>query len=142
MTRISTPAVLKWSAAVIAAEWLRMPGVVKALIYFIAVDYATGVLAAVIRRELASYIAWRGLLRKTLVLLMLLAAHVGEAVAGTQLNIDHILAVAYVVTEVISIIENCARAGVPIPSQIVVMLLAAKKLHHEATPEQLRELEQ
>lgn len=134
------PAAVKWLVALIAAEWLQVPGVMRALIVCMAADYVTGVGAAVVRRELSSHVAWRGLVRKTLVLVLLVLVRYAERSVGLDLNIEHVCAVGYLVTEFISIVENMARAGVPIPGNLVTVLLAAKKLHSKATPDQIEEL--
>lgn len=138
---VSVPAVAKWLGAIAVAQWLQIPGVVRALLFFMTADYVTGLAAAYVRRELSSAIGWRGLVKKTLVLILLLVAHVGEQSAGLNIHVEQIGAVGYIVSEFISIVENVARAGVPIPAQIVEALLAAKKLSKPATPEQLKALE-
>ena len=42
-----------------------------------------------------------------------------SGVPRIELNLEQIGALAYLVNEVVSIIENCAKAGIPIPSQLV-----------------------
>ena len=139
-TGLNIPAACKWLAAILIAEWLHVPGVMRALVFFMAVDYITGVGAAIVRREISSHIAWRGLVRKTLILVLLLAIRLGERAAGLGFNIEQVGSMGYLVTEVISIVENLAQAGVPIPANVVAALLAAKQINRPATQDEIEQL--
>jgi len=136
----SLPAVCKWLAALVVAEWFHIPGAMRALVFFMLADYVTGVGAAIVRHELSSDVAWRGLIRKTMVLALLLLIRLAENAAGLSLNIEQAGAIGYLITEVISIVENLARAGVPVPASAVAALLAAKQLNKAATAEQIDQL--
>ena len=134
------PAACKWLAALVVAEWFHIPGTMRALVLFMLADYVTGVGTAIVRHELSSHVAWRGLIRKTMVLALLLLIKLAEKAAGLDLNIEQAGAIGYLVTEVISIVENLARAGVPVPSNVVAALLAAKQLNKTATQGQIDQL--
>jgi len=139
----STPALLKWGGALVAAQWLAVPIVVRALVMLMALDYASGLAAGFIRAELTSSKGLRGLVKKSMVLILLAALHVAESALGLKLGIEieSIVACAYCINEIVSLIENCARAGVPIPSALVAALLKAKDLRAApASDRQLQEL--
>jgi toxin secretion/phage lysis holin len=139
----SAPAFVKWIAAFVAAGWFQMPVLVRTLVMLIVLDYASGVAAAFVRSELTSAKGLRGLVKKSMILLLLLAIHIAENSLGVQLGlqIESVVALAYCVNEIVSLIENCAHAGVPIPAALVEALLKAKKLRGEpATESQLKEL--
>lgn len=130
---ISIPAAGKWITAFAIAQWLRIPALVQVLLMFMAADYLTGLAAAYVRRELSSSAATRGLVRKALVVLLLVVLRIGGRVSGLELHLDQVGAIGYIVSEFISIVENVAKAGVPVPAQVVSALLAAKKLQRPAT---------
>ncbi len=137
----SLPAAFKWGAAFVVADWVHVPGLMRALIICMLIDYGTGVVSAFVRKELSSWAGLRGLAKKVLILTVLLTAHILEKTSGIELNFEQIGALAYLVNEIVSIIENCAKAGIPIPSQLVEALLSFKRLKvTQATAEQLSQL--
>jgi toxin secretion/phage lysis holin len=142
MKDISIPAACKWIGAAVLAQWLAVPSMVRTLLLFMAADYATGLIAAIVRREVSSHVAWKGLAKKTCSLILLAVAHVAEKSAGLDVHAEQVLAIAFLVGEFISIIENAHRVGVPIPAPVVAALLAAKRLQPSATAEQLKALEE
>jgi toxin secretion/phage lysis holin len=92
------------------------------------IDYATGLLRASVARKLSSAEGLRGLVKKVLTILLVLTAHL--LVKSTNLSWDFSMTIAgaFAANEVISITENCADAGVPIPPALLEMLLRAQKL--------------
>jgi toxin secretion/phage lysis holin len=139
---MSFPAIMKWLAALIVAEWLRIPGLMRVLIVLMCVDYGTGLVAAFIRHQLSSAAGVRGLLRKTLILVLLVTIHYIEKAASLDLHIDEFGALGYAINELISIVENCHKAGVPIPEQLVTALVSVHKMRGKrATDAQIAELD-
>ena len=139
--KFSYLAAVRWVSAFAVTEWVRVPGAMQVLLIFMAFDYVTGIMSAVVCREVSSSKAWRGLVRKGLILMLLTAAIIGQRMAGIDLHVEQAGAVGFTVSEFISIIENCAKAGVPIPAALVSALVAAKKLRRAATPEEIKDLE-
>ena len=141
---ISLPAAAKWSVAIVLAWWAHdVPAMMQTLILFMAVDYATGMVAAWVEGRLNSRAGLIGLTRKMAVIAMLLFAHRLEQLVGKEWGAETLGAFGYAVNELISIVENFARIGVPIPAAYVKRLIAVKKLVHfdRASAEQLAELE-
>lgn len=133
---------VKWLAAIVVAQWLQVPNIMRALIVLMAIDYLTGFIAAIRKKSVSSEIGWWGLVRKLVTLILLLACHLIEATLGAEWRIEQIAAIGYCINETISVIENCSRIGVPIPAQLVSALSTVKHLRgREATAEQLRDLE-
>jgi toxin secretion/phage lysis holin len=139
-TTVSIPAAGKWVAALVVAQWMQIPSAMRVLLVFMAADYVTGLAAAYVRREVASAAAWRGLVRKTLVIVLLVVLWVGDRVSGLDLRLAQAGAIGYIVGEFISIVENVAAAGVPVPAQVVSALLAVKKIQRPATDEEIAAL--
>ena len=93
---------------------------IRALLVMMALDYVSGLGAAYIKRDLASRVAREGLVKKLLQLLLVLAARVaGGSVPGLADSIGAAFALAFVAAELISIAENCGRAGVPMPAVVL-----------------------
>ena len=143
LDNLSLPAVLKWFIAGCAGIWVHdVPATMKTLMMFMCVDYATGLLAAWYQRKLSSRTGLRGLVTKGCILALLLLSHHIEAVIHLELNLETVGAVGYSVNEIISILENFSRAGVPLPSALVQALLAAKNLRPKiATQDELKALD-
>src|SRR4051812_14427200 len=135
MKTLSIPAALKWIGAGIAAQWVQLPGPLQTLLVFMAADYASGLLVAWQKKELSSDRGRRGLIKKVQVLILIGVAHWLEPLGLQHIHAEQIVIYGFLVTELISIVENAHRGGVPIPAPLVAALLAAKKLQKTATPE-------
>ncbi|GIV73542.1 MAG: hypothetical protein KatS3mg049_2098 [Caldilinea sp.] len=72
-----------------------------------------GFLAAYVTQRLSSQVSFRGMAKKALVLLLVGAAAALTPVVGAPLA--DAVAGFYVVHEIVSIIENAAVAGLPVP---------------------------
>jgi toxin secretion/phage lysis holin len=108
-------------------------GFLYALITFVAIDYITGVLCAIIEKNLCSKIGARGIFKKVLIFVLVGVGHVLDAnVLGVVGNTDsNVLRTAviffYLSNEGISILENAAHIGLPIPKKLRDVL---KQLHN------------
>jgi len=92
---------------------------VEALLVLMIIDYLTGVLAAYIdpRTKLDSRLGFKGICKKIVILmLVVLATELGRAagIAGLQT----VVVWFFVGNEGLSIIENAAKAGVPVPKRL------------------------
>lgn len=100
--------------------WLGdVPSVVWGLCGFIALDIISGLTAAWIEKNISSDVSLRGMARKGLMLLLVAAAALAAAVLPVEVPLCSMVAGAFCVTELISIVENLGRAGVPIPKSFV-----------------------
>lgn len=125
----------KWVVAGIIAMWSQIPGQVAMLITFMGIDMLTGLIAAYQEKSLDSRVTRKGLTRKLLTLILLYVIHVLEQQAHIELGLEKIAAVAYIINEAISIVENCAKSGVPIPEALVSTLKRFQKLSFDKSPE-------
>jgi toxin secretion/phage lysis holin len=97
------------------------------LILFMALDYATGLLRGYINKELSSDIGLRGIARKAVIFIVLIVA-VG---LDRLLNMGSwlfrtLICYFYIANEGLSLLENCASLGVPIPQKILDALAQLK----------------
>ena len=104
-----------------ALGWFLGPvdGVMYALIAFVILDYITGVICAIFDKKLSSDIGARGILKKVLIFIIV---GVGHILDSQVLNNGGVLRTAvilfYLSNEGISILENSARAGLPLPQKL------------------------
>ena len=117
-----TPAdAIKAVLAGAAVFWANTPPLLQLLLMLMAIDMATGLLAGVYNRELDSSVTFRGVCKKAIVLFVVMAG------AALQCNINLPVADAiagfYAAGEVLSIAENAARAGLPVPDALRDVLI-------------------
>lgn len=99
--------------ALLAAWWGGLPLLVKVLIGVMILDILSGILAAYIMSSLDSRVSFRGMAKKALALVLVGAAAWIEPAVGVPLA--SAVAGFYVVHELMSILENAAAAGLPVP---------------------------
>lgn len=103
-------------------------GLIIALIMFAVVDYITGVLAGAIEHKLNSEVGFRGITKKVLLLLIVGVANILDVyVIGTRAVTRTAVCLFYIANEGLSIIENSARIGLPIPEKLRVILEQLKE---------------
>ncbi|WP_373229396.1 holin family protein [Cohnella sp.] len=88
------------------------------LIVLMAIDYFTGVVAAVRSGSgLNSNIGFWGLFKKALILLVMIIAHRLDVLLGVEVIMGAAV-YFYIANELLSIIENYGRIGLPLPSRL------------------------
>lgn len=94
-------------------------GMLVTLVVFMAVDYVTGVACAVIEKKLASDAGFRGLFKKMLILMLVGVANMLDVnVIGDGAMLRTAVIAFYLSNEGISLLENAARIGLPIPQKL------------------------
>lgn len=94
----------------------------KALVAAMALDYLSGVIIAIKEKKLSSATGFTGLARKLMVFLIVITAAALDALTGQQ-NLCRTAAIAfYFVNESVSLLENAARLGLPVPEKLVDVL--------------------
>lgn len=115
--------------AIIGAFIGNITGMIWALLIFAIIDYITGVTAAILEHNLSSEIGFRGITRKVLLFMIVGVANVLDVyVIGSGGVCRSMVLVFYIANEGLSIIENVARCGVPVPEKLRVIL---KQLEEE-----------
>lgn len=97
------------------------------LLIAIALDYISGLIKAYECKVLSSKIGFRGILKKVGVLLVVMLAVLIDRVTGNTGAIRTLVVYYFVANEGLSIIENLAEAGVPIPKSLKKALKSLKK---------------
>jgi len=112
----------KWIGAVLAGLWGRLPLLLQSLLVLMALDIASGLIAGYITRSLSSDVSWRGMAKKSLVLLLIAACEILQRTWNLGLPLASAVVGFYIVHEMISIVENTARAGLPMPRALTSAL--------------------
>ena len=98
-------------------------GLLYALIAFVVIDYLTGVMCAINDRNLSSEVGFRGICRKVLIFLLVGIANILDVqVIGTGSVLRTAVIFFYISNEGVSLLENAARLGLPVPDAIKVVL--------------------
>lgn len=105
----------------------ELDGMITALITLIVLDYITGIIAAVIEKRLSSEVGAKGIAKKVIMLLVVAVANVADrAVIGEGNVLRSVAAMFYIANEGISLLENGARLGVPMPRKLIDILAQIK----------------
>ena len=111
-----------------------LDGFLYALIIFVIVDYITGIMVAIINRELSSAIGARGIFKKIFIFIIVAIAHIIDSrLIGDSSVIRTAVVFFYLSNEGISILENASQIGIPIPQKIKDVLA---QLHNKGGNEQ------
>ena len=108
-------------------------GLLYALIAFVAIDYITGVMCAVIDHRLSSEVGFKGIFKKVLIFLLVGTANILDVqVIGTGCVLRTAVIFFYISNEGVSLLENAAYLGLPVPEKIKTVL---EQLHSRSESE-------
>ena len=106
-------------------------GLLYALIAFVVIDYITGVMCAISDHTLSSAVGFKGICRKVLIFLLVGIANVLDVqVIQTGSVLRTAVIFFYISNEGVSLLENAAHLGLPVPDKIKVVL---EQLHDKGT---------
>lgn len=114
---------LKLAAALVGAFWGAFDAFVQALSIAMGIDIITGLMAAYVAKNISSEVSFRGITKKAMILMLVLLAYALQhyvglqpfVVAGRELSLGSAVALWYIVSESVSVMENMALAKVPLP---------------------------
>lgn len=99
--------------------WGGCDGLIYTLITFVVVDYITGVMCAITKKELSSAIGFRGIFKKVLIFMLVGIANVVDVqIIGVGSALRTAVIFFYASNEGVSILENTAFLGLPIPEKL------------------------
>lgn len=101
--------------------WLgEFDGLLSVLIFFMLIDYITGVFCAIIEHNLSSSIGARGILQKILILMLVGIANALDCfiIKEEAPLLRTAVIFFYLSNEGISILENSVRLGLPVPDKL------------------------
>lgn len=98
-------------------------GLLYALLAFVVIDYITGVMCAVADRKLSSEVGFKGICRKVLIFLLVGIANILDVnVVGTGSVLRTAVIFFYISNEGVSLLENAAHLGLPVPDKMKAVL--------------------
>lgn len=118
----------------VVSFFTTMPPLVYILIGVMSIDYVTGLICGAMGRSkktesgyLASHEAWKGLLKKGVILLVVLLANLLDIAVskGAGITVEAVMGATclwFIASEGLSILENVASMGVPVPKILIRML--------------------
>ena len=98
----------------------------QSLFTLTVLDFLTGVIVAIADKNLSSSMAFKGIAKKIGIYTLIADVVAGGNALG-QDNLRGIVIAFFIVTEIISIVENWANFGLPIPPQLKNVLAELKK---------------
>ncbi len=103
-------------------------GLLYALVVFMVADYITGVMCAVSDKKLSSAVGFKGICRKVLILMLVGIANLLDVeVIGTGAVLRTAVIFFYLSNEGVSLLENAAHLGLPIPEKLKAVLAQLHK---------------
>lgn len=103
-------------------------GFLYALIIIVIIDYMTGVMVAFSQKKLSSEIGFKGIARKVLIFLLVCVANIiDNKLLANGSAIRTAVIFFYISNEGISILENTAKMGLPIPEKLKAVLQQLNK---------------
>ena len=96
-----------------------LDGLMIALIVLMTLDYVSGVMCAIIDRKLSSAVGFKGVCKKVFILMLVGVAHIIDLhVVGTGSALRGAVIWFYMSNEGLSLLENAAHIGLPIPDKL------------------------
>lgn len=92
-----------------------------ALVVLMLLDMITGIINGIMQKKLNSQILFEGLVKKIYELILISAGHMIDGALGFSLCMQTFI-FFFIANEALSIIENSAKIGVPIPQRIIDIL--------------------
>lgn len=139
-------AVLAAALGVLSSYMMQLMIPLIVMIAAMVVDYITGMVKAWNAGELCSRTGIRGIIKKVGYLVIVLVAmgadyliRYGLKQVGVEIGLDFLVAaivtVWLIINELISILENVAALGTPVPKFLVALIEKLKKASEERTAE-------
>lgn len=108
-------------------------GLLYALLAFVVIDYITGIMCAVVDKKLSSEVGFKGIFKKVLIFALVGTGHILDTrVIGSGSVVRTAVIFFYLSNEGVSLLENAAYLGLPIPQKLKSVL---EQLHDRSEKE-------
>ena len=108
-------------------------GLLYALLAFVVIDYITGIMCAVVDKKLSSEVGFKGIFKKVLIFALV---GIGQILDTRVIGSGSVMRTAviffYLSNEGVSLLENAAYLGLPIPQKLKSVL---EQLHDRSEKE-------
>ena len=134
---MKTETIWTWIQAAVAATggffgWFLggFDGFLYALIVLVVLDYVSGVMCAVIDKKLSSVVGFRGIFKKVLIFTLVGVGNILDVyIIGSGNVVRTAIVFFYLSNEGLSVLENAAHIGLPIPQKLKDVL---EQLHSKS----------
>lgn len=94
-------------------------GLTYALLAFVVIDYISGVMVAIIEKKLSSSIGFKGIFKKVLIFTFVGVGHIVDFyILKNGSAVRTAVIFFYLSNEGLSIVENAAKIGLPVPENL------------------------
>ena len=105
-----------------------MDGLIYALLAFSAIDYVTGIMCAIDKKELSSSVGFKGIARKIIIFSLVGVANILDVYILGHVGVLRAAVIFfYLSNEGISILENTSKLGLPVPEKLQNILQQLNK---------------
>jgi toxin secretion/phage lysis holin len=123
MSKEFIKSILTIVSAIVGYLFGKFDGLMYALLSMICIDYVTGLICAVVNKQLSSQIGFKGILKKVCILIIVSVSHIIDSTLLSESRVLYSSVVAfYLVNETISILENVSVLGIPLPNKLKSVL--------------------
>ena len=110
-------------------------GLLITLLVFMVLDYVTGVMCGIVDKKLSSAVGFKGIFKKVLIFALVGVGHILDThVIGSGSAMRTAVICFYLSNEGLSLLENAAHIGLPIPEKLKEILA---QLHNRGDKETL-----
>lgn len=96
------------------------------LLAFVIADYVTGIMAGFVEGKLSSKVGFKAIPKKIMIFILVAVGHLIDTAIGDNHLFRDAVIFFYISNELISIVENAGRVGLPIPEQLKQAVLILK----------------
>ena len=105
-----------------------MDGLIYALLAFSVIDYVTGIMCALDKKELSSSVGFKGIARKIIIFSLVGVANILDVYILGHVGVLRAAVIFfYLSNEGISILENTSKLGLPVPEKLQNILQQLNK---------------
>ena len=104
------------AGALFSFLWGEWTPLLQVLLAFVITDYLTGLLASGVEGRLSSKAGLKGIAKKVMIFLIVMVGHLVDQTIGDGHMIRDAVIFFFIGNELISILENAGRTGIPLPS--------------------------
>lgn len=98
-------------------------GLLYTLLAFVVLDYLTGIMCAIVDKKLSSEIGFKGIFKKVLIFVLVGVGHLMDLqILGAAGVLRTAVIFFYLSNEGVSLVENAAHLGLPIPAKLKAVL--------------------
>lgn len=105
-----------------------MDGLIYALLAFSVIDYVTGIMCAIDKKELSSSVGFKGIARKIIIFSLVGVVNILDIYILGHVGVLRAAVIFfYLSNEGISILENTSKLGLPVPEKLQNILQQLNK---------------